>query len=307
MTFGSQRTPHRGLREQHITSRDGLVRWTGIRRIVVRQGLFLTMAKYVRRAGGVEEGGVLLGYIRRRSVPYVTPMGRGEDTSLRDSADLVVVDQVVSGLNAQKTAVSLHSDHDSQEYVFRRLEHVEPDIQHLGSWHSDHCNGLDTLNGGDLQSYYAIVNSRNHAHRFYLAILWTRLPEFLVPNHHGDPVLTNRADRDMLQCVRFFLIMRGRQGIHVLNPMLVGIENITELSYEKLIEELTEDEYARRMSYGQGREERPTKEDVTGGPWYKRPAARRIFGADTVLFKDLARESQLGFTYRDKIDHGRLV
>jgi hypothetical protein len=82
------------------------------------------------------------------------------------------------GPQAQRSAVSFFQDGDYQENVFRKIEEVHPEVEHLGNWHTHHCNGLATLSRGDHDTYHRIVNHEKHNTDFFYALL-------VVKKNHG--------------------------------------------------------------------------------------------------------------------------
>lgn len=85
------------------------------------------------------------------------------------------------GPAARRSATSFFQDGDHQESVFRRIEEKHPEVEHLGNWHTHHCNGLATLSQGDHATYHRIVNHEKHNTDFFYALLVVR------KNHGGDP------------------------------------------------------------------------------------------------------------------------
>lgn len=83
------------------------------------------------------------------------------------------------GPQAQRSAVSFFQDGDNQEKVFRQIEEVHPEVEHLGNWHTHHCNGLATLSQGDHATYHRIVNHEKHNTDFFYALL-------VVKKNDGD-------------------------------------------------------------------------------------------------------------------------
>ncbi len=75
------------------------------------------------------------------------------------------------GPKARRTSTSFFQDGDYQEHVFRQVERQQPEIEHLGNWHTHHVNGLETLSGGDIDTYQRIVNHHNHNTAFFYALL----------------------------------------------------------------------------------------------------------------------------------------
>ena len=85
------------------------------------------------------------------------------------------------GPQAQRSAVSFFQDGDYQEDVFRQIENVHPEVEHLGNWHTQHCNGLAMLSQGDHATYHRIVNHEKHNTDFFYALLVVK------KNHGGSP------------------------------------------------------------------------------------------------------------------------
>ncbi len=75
------------------------------------------------------------------------------------------------GPKATRTATSFFQDGEYQEKIFRSVEEKHPDVEHLGSWHTHHVNGLDTLSSGDRATYQRIVNHHMHNTDFFYALL----------------------------------------------------------------------------------------------------------------------------------------
>lgn len=75
------------------------------------------------------------------------------------------------GPNAKRTATSFFQDGEYQEKIFRSVEAKYPRIEHLGSWHTHHVNGLTTLSSGDRATYQRIVNHHMHNTDFFYALL----------------------------------------------------------------------------------------------------------------------------------------
>jgi hypothetical protein len=75
------------------------------------------------------------------------------------------------GRNARRSPVMLFQDGEYQEQAFRTIEERIPNIEHLGTWHTHHVNGLQTLSGGDITTYTKTVNHHNHNTDFFYALL----------------------------------------------------------------------------------------------------------------------------------------
>ena len=104
-----------------------------------------------------ETGGRILGVFRRR-----TPDGPLHIDIRR------VID---AGPKARRSNSSFFQDGDYQTQIFRQLETIHPEIEHLGNWHTHHVNGYPTLSGGDIGTYRRIVNHEKHNLDFFYALL----------------------------------------------------------------------------------------------------------------------------------------
>lgn len=108
----------------------------------------------------VEEGGKLIGHLQRSHSNPTSP-----------SFEASVVDFIDSGPRVDRSTVHLLPDRDYQYALFRLLERYDPALEHLGSWHSHHCNGLDVLSRGDVEGYVAAVNDANYNIDIFVAFL----------------------------------------------------------------------------------------------------------------------------------------
>jgi hypothetical protein len=103
----------------------------------------------------IEEGGKLLGQISQD----------------KNHMTIKVLSYIDSGPGVDNSATHLHPDGDYQESMFRVLETLDPAIEHIGSWHSHHCNGLPELSGGDIRGYQRSVNNRQYNLDYFFVIL----------------------------------------------------------------------------------------------------------------------------------------
>lgn len=92
--------------------------------------------------------------------------------------DINLLGVIGPGPQAQRSAVSFFQDGEYQEKVFRQIEAHHADVEHLGNWHTHHCNGLATLSNGDHTTYHRIVNHEKHNTDFFYALL-------VVKKNHG--------------------------------------------------------------------------------------------------------------------------
>jgi integrative and conjugative element protein (TIGR02256 family) len=99
--------------------------------------------------------------------------GRIVGTFKQNRGELIlnITGVIEPGPAAQRTAVSFFQDGAYQESIFRQVEEKSPEIEHLGNWHTHHCNGLSHLSSGDLATYRRTVNHHNHNTDFFYALL----------------------------------------------------------------------------------------------------------------------------------------
>jgi hypothetical protein len=102
-----------------------------------------------------ETGGRLIGCYRNKWNKY----------------EIEVMGIIDPGPKARRSPTSFFQDGEYQEQIFRSLEEKNPDIEHLGNWHTHHVNGYPTLSSGDQTTYQKIVNHRLHNTGFFYAIL----------------------------------------------------------------------------------------------------------------------------------------
>jgi hypothetical protein len=165
------------------------------RDLKIQLGLDRRVLSYITNELGknpnVEEGGKYVGYLLPAS-----------DSRLRDygfdpSAQVMVItDFLPSGPNATRSAVELQPDGEYQERLFRQVEKMDREIEHVGTWHSHHCNGLQTLSSGDLVGYLRTVNRAEYRLDYFLASLVTRLPQGASDQGWIDHYLFVRGDEE---------------------------------------------------------------------------------------------------------------
>lgn len=121
----------------------------------------------LRRHPNSEEGGKYIGYLEG-----------GKDAEASGSRYRVVItDFLPGGPNAKRTAVEFFPDGDFQEGLFRQAERRDRSIEHLGTWHSHHCNGLDRLSEGDIAGYFKTVNKAAYRPDVFVVSLVKYIPQ----------------------------------------------------------------------------------------------------------------------------------
>ncbi|BAL90383.1 hypothetical protein AMIS_51630 [Actinoplanes missouriensis 431] len=142
-------------------------------RVYIHRDVLVESARLVRENPSVEVGGKLVGYrIRRGSAAPATPYGEVIAGFWRRAAAdevILVAGSIGSGPRAEASATSLHPDGRFQESVYRKLEAVEPDLEHIGTWHSHHPNRLREFSDGDVRGYAATIADRRYNEDVFIA------------------------------------------------------------------------------------------------------------------------------------------
>ncbi len=209
----------------------------------------------------VEEGGKYVGYLLPASDSRL--QGCGFDSNVQV---MVITDFLPSGPNAVRSAVELQPDGEYQEKLFRRVEKMDREIEHVGTWHSHHCNGLQTLSSGDLAGYLRTVNRAEYRLDYFLASLVTRLPQ--GTGDHG--------------WIDHYLFVRGNEEYYKINHMIKLIDwrtvfgRITGHSIDigTIPVPRTAEENPRSVA------------DSTSDVWYEMAQSRKILADDKKFFTE---------------------
>jgi hypothetical protein len=112
-----------------------------------------------------------------------------------------------AGPNAERTPTYFLQDGEHQEKLFRAIEATQPEIEHLGNWHTHHVNGYPTLSGGDHATYIRTVNHEKHNTDFFYALL------VVSKNRRGNPRYQ----------IKHFIFLRNDNTAHEVPPRNVRI------------------------------------------------------------------------------------
>ncbi len=112
--------------------------------------------------------------------------------------EIQVLDVIGAGPNAKRSPTTFFQDGEYQEKVFRAMEAKQPEIEHLGNWHTHHVNGLRTLSSGDKATYRRIVNHDSHNTDFFYALL----------------VVEKTSDRNQRYEMKHYVLLRGGDSIY---------------------------------------------------------------------------------------------
>ena len=135
-------------------------------RVVLPQAALTAIFDECDRFNEDETGGRVIGYYS------ADPGGR---------LTIHVTGIIDSGSQTRRSPVSLFQDGRYQEGVFRAIERVHAEIEHLGNWHTHHVNGLHELSAGDVATYQRTVNHRLHNTSFFYALLVTSKRKSMNP------------------------------------------------------------------------------------------------------------------------------
>jgi hypothetical protein len=161
-------------------------------KIVFDRHVFDYILTEIQRYPTSEEGGKYIGYIESAE------QNRSKDRDYR----IVITDFLPGGPKATRTAVEFLPDGDFQENLFRQAERKDHNVEHVGTWHSHHCNGLNRLSGGDIEGYFKTVNKAAYRPEVLVASLVKHVPRnsrdsnwidhfLFVRNHEGFYKITH--------------------------------------------------------------------------------------------------------------------
>lgn len=173
----------------------------------------ISILKRIRNSisnSNVEEGGKLIGNILR-------------------SKNKIIINAfsfIDSGPNVSNSLTHIIPDGEHQENLFRLIEGYDHTIEHIGSWHSHHCNNYKNLSKGDIEGYYASVNNQNFNLNWFFAILVLGI------------------DNNQLQN-RFFLFQRGYNNYVEISPDNINLLNDVFV-YENVLSEMEKLSYSYR-------------------------------------------------------------
>lgn len=119
--------------------------------ITMLQGIYGDCDKYPN----IETGGRLVGNVSIN----------------RQSTDIIFRHLIDAGEKAKRSRTSLFQDNEYQLKKFNELTKKDSTLNHIGSWHSHHCNGCPTLSSGDIETYQRTVNHENHNLNLFVALL----------------------------------------------------------------------------------------------------------------------------------------
>ena len=118
--------------------------------------------------------------------------------------EVAVTGVIEAGPNARRSSTSFFQDGDYQADIFRQIESGNPEVEHLGNWHTHHVNGFPTLSDGDIATYRRMVNHKKHNIDFFYALLVvSRLPG-------GEAASRYR--------VKHYILLRGDDAVYEVDP-----------------------------------------------------------------------------------------
>lgn len=158
----------------------------------------------------IEEGGKFLGEIFEKD----------------EKISIGVYTYIDAGPNVSNSRTHIIPDGDHQEYLFRVIENYDPDVEHIGSWHSHHSNGYQELSQGDIETYLHNVNNASYNLDWFFVMLITGL-------------------RDQTVEAKFYLFHRGDDNIYEIPHERIMITN-KNFKYENILREAEQSTYFHR-------------------------------------------------------------
>lgn len=216
--------------------------------LIFDRQVFAFMTEELARHPNEEDGGKYIGYL-------LSPGDTKVQTGHPDAWRIVILDFLPGGPNARRSQVEFMPDGPFQEDLFRNAERRDKDIEHVGTWHSHHCNGLQTLSGGDVRGYFATVNKTAYRLDFFVASLVKRVPR--------DPHATDWIDH--------FLFVRGDNRYYDLS------EDVKLLDMPTPFGDLT----GHHLASGP---HQPTVAEHVSALWYESDTGRTVLGEDKRFF-----------------------
>ena len=216
-----------------------------------------------------EEGGKYLGFVEN-------------DSGL---TRIVITDFLPGGPHAKRTRVEFLPDGNFQERLFRQAERLDHRVEHLGSWHSHHCNGLETFSDGDIGGYFKTVNKAAYRPDFFVASLVTRIPRSI-------------GEQDWLQ---HFLFTRGDDQFYGMDELRIvdaptTFGEITGHTAGPHSKSYTHDDLSAEAT--PSRREKPDSGVLGASSWYESEIGRNVLAEDRSFFGETFG-SQVKATRRD--------
>jgi hypothetical protein len=142
--------------------------------VVVHEHLITLSQRQIKASPRAETGGKFLGFvISPGSQPPDTPYGRTVADIWRklaaEGGALLLVGSISPGPRMRSSEVELFPDAEFQGNVYKALVAKEPALDHLGSWHSHHPNGMPRFSSGDVAHYTSAVESANYEPDYFVA------------------------------------------------------------------------------------------------------------------------------------------
>ncbi len=217
--------------------------------------IFDYMLHELSKNPSVEEGGKYVGYLLKTGDPLLARIGS------RSKQVIVIVDFLPSGPNAVRSAVELMPDGDYQEALFREIEQRDDAIEHVGTWHSHHCNGLRTLSNLDVEGYRRTVNKPAYRPGFLVASLVKDVPRSVEDSGWID----------------HFLFIRGGTGYHKITDTIRVVDLVSPFA------SLTGHAPAQRDT---SRTQPVPQQEAQAPLWSETPEGQRVLAEDKRFFDE---------------------
>jgi len=225
-------------------------------KIVFDRHVFEYILYELHRYPNCEEGGKYVGYVHARHGNAGHP----------STHTITITDFLPGGPNARRTAVEFLPDGNFQENLFRQAEARDREIEHIGTWHSHHCNGLRHLSSGDIAGYFRTIQKTAYRPDVFVASLVKQVPH---SSHDAD-------------WIDHFLFLRN------------------DSNFYKITHHIDLADAPSRFSDLTGHSIQKVPDHRHSDPWYETDAGRQTLAEDKKLFT-AQFDSNVRATRRDGI------
>jgi len=225
--------------------------------ILLSNSVFPHILREMQKHIKTEEGGKYIGYLFGPGELHIDGI-----VGAPQAHAILITDFLPGGPKAIRTAVEFRPDGEYQDRLFRELEANDPAIEHLGTWHSHHCNGLSRLSDGDVDGYFRTLQKPAFRLDFFIASLVKYVP-------------SNVTEPDWID---HFLFVRGSDNYYDVTKRVKIIELPAASDGKTGVP-------SARTTHG-GLRLTSTKGGARTAPshWYETDEGRRVLAVDKRLF-----------------------
>jgi hypothetical protein len=212
------------------------------------------------QSSNIEEGGKFLGKIYEN----------------RNQISITIYSYIDAGPRVSNSQTHIIPDGEYQENIFRVIERYDSSIEHIGSWHSHHCNGYQDLSNGDIKGYYHNVNSKDYNSDWFFVMLITSITKQKME-------------------AKYYLFHRGDDEIYTIDKKKISVIS-QEYGNENILREVEKATYSYRNQRQQSFSPSPEREQSRA--WEE--AMMKIRAEDKAWIENKFSSSSI---FRNKIDN----